>query len=107
MPSIFWIISKCLATVCRVALTSYKLYHTEGSQKRTSSQQQWPEHGLHKMDTGRGSDLLPFASACHLSGPKSAAPPYHKIEDSIKTAMEEITLQSMIDEFHTLVTETN
>lgn len=28
--------------------------------------------------------------------------PYHKIEDSIKRTMEEITLQSMIDDFHKL-----
>ncbi len=28
--------------------------------------------------------------------------PYHKIEDAVKRAMEEITLQSMIDEFHEL-----
>lgn len=29
--------------------------------------------------------------------------PYHKIEDAVRTAMESITLQSMIDEFHSLV----
>lgn len=29
--------------------------------------------------------------------------PYHKIEDAVKEAMEEITLQSMIDDFHGLV----
>lgn len=29
--------------------------------------------------------------------------PYHKIEDAVKQAMEEITLQSMIEEFHGLV----
>ena len=28
--------------------------------------------------------------------------PYHKIEDAVKRAMEEITLQSMIDEFYEL-----
>lgn len=31
---------------------------------------------------------------------KVLEPPYHKIEDAVKHAMEEITLQSMIDEFH-------
>lgn len=29
--------------------------------------------------------------------------PYHKIEDAVKEAMEEITLQSMIDDFHDMV----
>lgn len=29
--------------------------------------------------------------------------PYHKIEDAVKNAMEEITLQSMIDDFHGIV----
>ena len=28
--------------------------------------------------------------------------PYHKVEDAIKEAMEQITLQSMIEEFHQL-----
>ena len=31
---------------------------------------------------------------------KVLEPPYHKIKDAVKHAMEEITLQSMIDEFH-------
>lgn len=31
--------------------------------------------------------------------------PYHKIEDAVKQAMEEITLQSMIDDFHSLIQE--
>ena len=30
--------------------------------------------------------------------------PYHRIEDAVKEAMEDITLQSMIQEFHGLVT---
>lgn len=30
-------------------------------------------------------------------------PPYRKIEDAVKGAMEEITLQSMIDDFHDIV----
>lgn len=30
--------------------------------------------------------------------------PYHRIEDAVKDAMEKITLQSMIQEFHGLVT---
>lgn len=29
--------------------------------------------------------------------------PYHKIEDAVKKAMEEVTLQSMIDDFHSMV----
>lgn len=29
--------------------------------------------------------------------------PYHKIEDAVKKAMEEVTLQSMIDDFHGMV----
>ena len=29
--------------------------------------------------------------------------PYHKIEDAVKETMEEITLQSMIDDFHDIV----
>ena len=29
--------------------------------------------------------------------------PYHKIEDAVKEAMEKITLQSMIDDFHGIV----
>ena len=28
--------------------------------------------------------------------------PYHKIEDAVKKAMEEVTLQSMIDDFHSM-----
>lgn len=31
---------------------------------------------------------------------KVLEPPYHKIEDAVKKAMEEVTLQSMIDDFH-------
>lgn len=31
--------------------------------------------------------------------------PYHRIEDAVKEAMEEITLQSMIQEFHRLMTD--
>lgn len=34
---------------------------------------------------------------------KVLEPPYHKIEDAVKEAMEEITLQSMIDDFHGIV----
>ena len=34
---------------------------------------------------------------------KVLEPPYHKIENAVKTAMEEITLQSMIDDFHKFV----
>lgn len=34
---------------------------------------------------------------------KVLAPPYHKIEDAVKKTMEEITLQSMIDNFHSVV----
>lgn len=33
--------------------------------------------------------------------------PYHKIEDSIKQAMESVTLQSMIDDFDHLTDQTN
>lgn len=33
--------------------------------------------------------------------------PYHKIEDAVKQAMEEITLQSMIDDFHSLIQESS
>lgn len=33
--------------------------------------------------------------------------PYHKIEDSIKQAMESVTLQSMIDNFDHLTSQTN
>ena len=29
--------------------------------------------------------------------------PYHKIEDAVTGAMEEVTLQSMIDDFHRMV----
>ncbi len=38
---------------------------------------------------------------------KVLEPPYHKIEDAVKQAMQEITLQSMIDEFHELSSKTN
>lgn len=33
---------------------------------------------------------------------KVLEPPYHKIEEAVKEAMEEITLQSMIDDFHSI-----
>lgn len=33
--------------------------------------------------------------------------PYHKIEDAVKSAMEEITLQSMIDDFHYIVQQSS
>ena len=33
--------------------------------------------------------------------------PYHQIEDAIKEAMEEITLQSMIDDFHGIVQQSS
>ena len=33
--------------------------------------------------------------------------PYHKIEDAVKAAMEEVTLQSMIEDFHGMVNEQN
>lgn len=33
--------------------------------------------------------------------------PYHKIEDAVKETMEEITLQSMIDDFHDMVHQSN
>lgn len=33
--------------------------------------------------------------------------PYHKIEDAVKYAMEEITLQSMIDDFHSFIQESS
>ena len=33
--------------------------------------------------------------------------PYRKIEEAVKKAMEEITLESMIEEFHGLVSEPN
>ena len=33
--------------------------------------------------------------------------PYHKIEDAVKNAMEEITLQSMIDDFHGIVQQSS
>ncbi len=34
---------------------------------------------------------------------KVLEPPYHKIEDAVRKAMEDITLQSMIDDFHGIV----
>ena len=34
-------------------------------------------------------------------------PPYHQIEDAVKEAMEEITLQSMIDDFHGIVQQSS
>lgn len=33
--------------------------------------------------------------------------PYHKIEDAVRTTMESITLQSMLDEFHGLIQKDN
>lgn len=33
--------------------------------------------------------------------------PYHKIEDAVKKAMEEVTLQSMIDDFHGMVQQSS
>lgn len=33
--------------------------------------------------------------------------PYHKIEDAVKEAMEKITLQSMIDDFHGIVQQSS
>lgn len=38
---------------------------------------------------------------------KVLEPPYHKIEDAVKEAMEEITLQSMIDDFHGIVQQSS
>lgn len=33
--------------------------------------------------------------------------PYHKIEDAVKKAMEEVTLQSMIDDFHSIAQQSS
>lgn len=38
---------------------------------------------------------------------KVLEPPYHRIEDAVKNAMEEITLQSMIDDFHDVVQQSS
>ena len=38
---------------------------------------------------------------------KVLEPPYHKIEDAVKNAMGEITLQSMIDDFHGIVQQSS
>lgn len=38
---------------------------------------------------------------------KVLEPSYHKIEDAVKEAMEEITLQSMIDDFHGIVQQSS
>ena len=38
---------------------------------------------------------------------KVLEPPYHKIEDAVKEAMEGITLQSMIDDFHGMVQQSS
>lgn len=38
---------------------------------------------------------------------KVLEPPYHKIEDAVKQAMQEITLQSMIDNFHGIVQQSS
>ena len=38
---------------------------------------------------------------------KVLEPPYHKIEDAVRNAMEEITLQAMIDDFHGIVQQSS
>ena len=38
---------------------------------------------------------------------KVLEPPFHKIEDAVRNAMEEITLQSMIDDFHGIVQQSS
>lgn len=38
---------------------------------------------------------------------KVLEPPYHKIENAVKNAMEEITLQSIIDDFHAMIQKTS
>ena len=38
---------------------------------------------------------------------KVLEPPYHKIENAVRKAMEEITLQSMIDDFHGIVQQSS
>lgn len=38
---------------------------------------------------------------------KVLTPSYHKIEDAVKKTMEEITLQSMIDDFHSAVQQSS
>ena len=38
---------------------------------------------------------------------KVLEPPYHKIEDAVRNAMEELTLQSMIDDFHGIVQQSS
>ena len=38
---------------------------------------------------------------------KVLEPTYHKIEDAVRNAMEEITLQSMIDDFHGIVQQSS
>ena len=38
---------------------------------------------------------------------KVLEPPYHKIEDAVKEAIEGITLQSMIDDFHGIVQQSS
>lgn len=53
--------------------------------------------GIHPCEGRR----CPVAQNIH----KVLETPYHRIEDAVKEAMEEITLQSMIQEFHRLMTE--
>ena len=53
--------------------------------------------GIHPCEGRR----CPVAQNIH----KVLEAPYHRIEDAVKEAMEEITLQSMIQEFHRLMTE--
>ena len=38
---------------------------------------------------------------------KVLEPPYHKTEDAVKNAMVEVTLQSMIDDFHGIVQQSS
>ena len=53
--------------------------------------------GIHPCEGRR----CPVAQNIH----KVLETPYHRIEDAVKEAMEAITLQSMIQEFHRLMTE--
>lgn len=55
--------------------------------------------GIHPCD-GR---LCPVAQNIR----KVLKTPYHKIEDAVKKAMEEVTLQSMIDDFHSMVQQSS
>ena len=56
-----------------------------------------PLIGIHPCEGRR----CPVAQNIH----KVLETPYHRIEDAVKKAMEAITLQSMIQEFHRLMTE--